>query len=155
MNRVRNMVIESVTTPPWCWRKRVLPQHTDHGGVMWHGAYVAWLEEARVEALAAVGLPYDRLAAEGLEMPVVRLELDYRQALHHGEQVDLDSWALQRRGVRWPWASRWCREDGQVAAMARVELVLVRLEGARRTVLRQAPPALQEALERLQRGPSA
>ena len=31
--------------------------------------------------------------------------------------------------------------------MARVELVLVRLEGARRTVLRQAPPALQEALE--------
>jgi hypothetical protein len=41
MIRVRNMVIESVTTPPWCWRKRVLPQHTDHGGVMWHGAYVA------------------------------------------------------------------------------------------------------------------
>ena len=116
---------------------------------------MAWLEEARVEALAAVGLPYDRLAAEGLEMPVVRLELEYRQALHHGEQVDLESWALQRRGVRWPWASRWCREDGQVAAMARVELVLVRLEGARRTVLRQAPPALQEALERLQRRQSA
>ena len=51
------MVIESVTRPPWQLHKRVLPQHTDHDGVMWHGAYVGWLEEARVEALAAVGLP--------------------------------------------------------------------------------------------------
>ena len=24
--------------------KRVLPQHTDYAGVMWHGAYVQWLE---------------------------------------------------------------------------------------------------------------
>ena len=37
----------------WCCSKRVLPQHTDHAGVLWHGAYVAWLEEARVEALDA------------------------------------------------------------------------------------------------------
>jgi acyl-CoA thioester hydrolase len=155
MNLVRNMVTESVTTSPWIWRKRVLPQHTDHAGVMWHGAYVAWLEEARVEALAAVGLPYDRMAAEGLELPVVRLVVDYRQALHHGDRVDLESWALQRQGVRWPWMSRWRRQDGQVAATARVELVLVRLAGTRRSVLRQAPSPLREALERLQQGPSA
>ena len=30
---------QSVTTRPWRLRKRVLPQHTDHAGVMWHGAY--------------------------------------------------------------------------------------------------------------------
>ena len=45
---------DSVTPTPWRLKKRVLPQHTDHAGVMWHGAYVAWLEEARVEALVAV-----------------------------------------------------------------------------------------------------
>ncbi|NDD44575.1 MAG: acyl-CoA thioesterase [Synechococcaceae bacterium WB9_4xC_028] len=147
------MVIESVTTRPWRWSKRVLPQHTDHGGVMWHGAYVAWLEEARVEALAAVGLPYGVVSEAGLEMPVVRLEIDYRQALHHGEQVLLESWALPRKGVRWPWRSRWLRSDGEVAAEARVELVLVRFEGGRRTLLRQAPEPLGEALRRLQQGP--
>ena len=58
------MVTESVTRLPWRLDKRVLPQHTDHGGVMWHGAYVGWLEEARVEALAAVGLPYRLMAIE-------------------------------------------------------------------------------------------
>ena len=26
--------------------KRVLPHHTDYAGVMWHGAYVQWREEA-------------------------------------------------------------------------------------------------------------
>ena len=43
-----------------------LPQHTDHAGVMWHGVYVAWLEEARVEALSAAGLSYAVMAGEGL-----------------------------------------------------------------------------------------
>jgi len=60
----------------WCLRRRVLPQHTDHGGVMWHGAYLGWLEEARVEALAAVGLAYSDLASRGQEFPVVALTND-------------------------------------------------------------------------------
>ena len=27
---------------PWKLSKLVLPQHTDHAGVMWHGTYVNW-----------------------------------------------------------------------------------------------------------------
>ena len=50
----------------WCCSKRVLPQHTDHAGVLWHGAYVAWLEEARVEALDQAGRAYAAPAATGL-----------------------------------------------------------------------------------------
>ena len=55
--------------------KRVLPQHTDYAGVMWHGAYVQWLEEARVEALQAAGLGYAVMTAMGVDMPVVSLAL--------------------------------------------------------------------------------
>jgi acyl-CoA thioester hydrolase len=40
-----------------------------------------------------------------------------------------------------------------VAAEARVELVLIRFDGGRRTLLRQAPEPLGEALRRLQQGP--
>ena len=72
---------------------------------MWHGSYLSWLEEARVEALAAAGMPYGRVSEEGYEMPVVRLELTYRHALAHGDLVTLESRALPRRGVRWPWES--------------------------------------------------
>lgn len=28
---------------------RVQPHHTDYAGIAWHGSYIAWMEEARVE----------------------------------------------------------------------------------------------------------
>jgi acyl-CoA thioester hydrolase len=145
----------------WLLRRRVLPQHTDHAGVMWHGAYLAWLEEARVEALAAVGLAYSDLSAQGLEMPVVGLAIDYRQALWHGDAVELRSAVLPRRGVKLPWQSRFLGPSGQLAASARVDLVLVHRqrsaggEGglAPRSVLRRWPEELERAMEALRHGP--
>ena len=110
---------------PWRLRRRVLPQHTDHAGVMWHGAYLAWLEEARVEALAAVGLAYCDLSARGLELPVVHLNLDFCQALMHGDLVDVHSAVLPRQGVKLCWRSCFVAPSGATAAVAQVQLVLV------------------------------
>ena len=120
-------VIQADQPRGWLLERRVLPQHTDHAGVMWHGAYLAWLEEARVEALAAVGLAYSDFAALGLELPVVHLAVDYKQALLHGDAVQLWSAVLPRRGVRLPWRSWFVAPGGMVAAQANVELVLVDL----------------------------
>lgn len=147
-------VTEHQQARPWRLQRRVLPQHTDHAGVMWHGAYLSWLEEARVEALSEAGLAYAELSDQGLELPVVSLSIDYRQALLHGERVCISSWVLPRRGVKLPWLSRFEKADGSVAAEARVELVLVDLSagpGARR-LLRHLPQSLSAALERLQQG---
>jgi acyl-CoA thioester hydrolase len=140
---------------PWTLRRRVLPQHTDHAGVMWHGSYLAWLEEARVEALAAVGLEYSALSARGLELPVVSLAIDYRQALLHGDLVELRSAVEPRRGVSLPWRSWFVRSDGAIAAQARVELVLVDLSAGaqRRRLRRRLPDDLAAAMAALERGP--
>jgi len=140
---------------PWVLRRRVLPQHTDHAGVMWHGAYLAWLEEARVEALAQAGLAYSDLSARGLELPLVSLSINYRQALLHGDQVTLESVVLPRQGVKLPWQSRFISAAGVVAAEARVELVLVDLSAGpgQRRLLRQLPPDLAAAVQRLINGP--
>ncbi|MEB3200796.1 MAG: acyl-CoA thioesterase [Synechococcaceae cyanobacterium] len=142
-------------TTGWCLRRRVLPQHTDHAGVMWHGSYLAWLEEARIEALAAAGLAYSALSARGLELPVVSLAIDYRQALLHGQEVEVWSTVARRRGPRFPWTSRFLTAAGEVAAEARVELVLVDLSGGpeRRRLLRRLPPDLERAVARLEQGP--
>jgi acyl-CoA thioester hydrolase len=140
---------------PWSLRRRVLPQHTDHAGVMWHGAYLAWLEEARVEALAAAGLAYSDLSARGLELPVVSLAIDYRQALLHGDAVELQSEVLPRQGVKLPWRSRFIGPAGVVAAEARVELVLVDLSAGadQRRLLRRLPEDLAAAVDTLIQGP--
>jgi len=138
----------------WCLQRRVLPQHTDHAGVMWHGAYVGWLEEARVEALAAAGLDYGHLTARGLELPVVSLAIDYRQALLHGDGVEVWSVLEPRQGIRLRWRSRFLGPTGVLAAEAWVELVLLDLsQGAsRRRLVRRFPADLEEALGALARG---
>ena len=141
------MVNESVTASPFRLVKRVLPQHTDHGGVMWHGGYVAWLEEARVEALCAIGFPYERFVEAGLEMPVVRLDIRYREALRLGDEVLLESWPQPRHGVRWPWTTCVMR-SGVCAVEARVDLALVQVQGARK-VLRHPPAEVAEVFEAL------
>jgi acyl-CoA thioester hydrolase len=121
---------------------------------MWHGAYVAWLEEARVEALAAVGLAYSDLVGRGLELPVVSLAIDYRQALRHGDQVEIRSQALPRRGVKLPWRSLLLDGAGAVAAEARVELVAVAMQGPgqRPRLLRRLPEDLERAVAALVAG---
>jgi acyl-CoA thioester hydrolase len=140
---------------PWVLQRRVLPQHTDHAGVMWHGAYLAWLEEARVEALAQAGLDYSDLSARGLELPVVSLAIDYRQALLHGDWVRLESVVLPRQGVKLPWRSCFLTAAGVLAAEARVELALVDLSAGpdQRRLLRRLPPDLATAVATLVQGP--
>jgi acyl-CoA thioester hydrolase len=130
----------------WTLTKRVLPQHTDYAGVMWHGAYVQWLEEARVEALEAAGLGYAAMTAMGVDMPVVSLQLDYRHPLRHGDEVCVESRCSAQLGVRWPWVSRFVCGD-IVVSEATVNLVMVR-QGR---VLRRVPPELQLVMERLVR----
>ena len=152
--RKRSVVESQGLGPGWTLRRRVLPQHTDHAGVMWHGTYLRWLEEGRVEALAATGLAYSDLSALGLELPVVSLNIDYRRGLLHGEVVQLRSWVLPRRGVRLPWVSHFVGADGVVAAEARVDLVLVEwvTTSGERRLLRQLPADLEAAITRLEAG---
>jgi len=147
---------ELIAGGEWRLERRVLPQHTDHAGVMWHGAYLGWLEEARVEALAAVGLAYSALSARCLALPVVSLSIDYRQALLHGDVVQIWSQLLPRRGAKLPWRSRFIGPGGSMAAEARVDLVLVQLqgEGQQPRLLRRYPEDLESALARLTAGPS-
>ena len=142
----------SVTTRPWRIRKRVLPQHTDHAGVVWHGTYVAWLEEARVEALVAAGLSYAAMSELGIEMPVVSLRIDYRRSLRHGDLVDLESVCDDQRGARWPWCSRLLRGKDLIAE-AHVDLVMLAMDGAQRRVMRRPPSSLALVMKRLLAGP--
>ena len=148
-------VTEKQHQRPWQIERAVLPQHTDHAGVMWHGSYLAWLEEARVEALRRAGLAYSDLSERGLELPVISLKIDYRQALLHGETVRVESWVLPQKGVKLPWRSAFLKANGSVAAEAHVELVLVDLSQGpgQRRLLRKAPEDLRQALEHLKKGP--
>ena len=61
----------------WKINKIVLPQHSDHAGVMWHGAYFNLLEESRIHALSEVGIDYLELTQKGFDLPLINISVKY------------------------------------------------------------------------------
>ncbi len=70
---------------------RVRPRfaETDAMGVVHHGAYPVWLEEARVVLLERAGHPYEEVRAGGVDFAVLELAVRYRRAVRFGEPVDV------------------------------------------------------------------
>ena len=138
---------------PWRLRKIVLPQHTDHAGVMWHGSCLTWLEEARVTALAEVGMPYGQMSEWGYEMPVISLEIDFIRPLLHGDEVVIESWSLPRKGVRFPWLTSFLKNGESPYLEAKIALAFVKKRGQDFHVSRHIPDEVAKAFIALQRGP--
>ena len=144
-------MVEHTETKPWLLRKIVLPQHTDHAGVMWHGTYLNWLEEARINALASVGLDYKDMSDQGFEMPVIELEIKYFSPILHGDNVLLKSWVTRGKGPRWKFKTNFFKNTDKSAASANVCLVLVKKDNF--AVLRNGPEHISKALGSMQKGP--
>lgn len=137
------------TTPPiFEYPVRVQPHHTDYGGVVWHGTYIAWLEEARVECLRSRGIDFANWVAAGVDLPVVDMALRYRQPLTLGMGAIVRTWLEPRQGVRFVWQYEiQDAEAQQTHVLATVTLAPVHRHS--RKILRRLPSDLQPDLERL------
>ena len=67
-----------------------------------NGVYLAWFEHARLQYLQSLGFSYDLFADRRQWIVVARTEVDFRQALHAGDVVELSTevMALGRSSVR-------------------------------------------------------
>ena len=57
---------------------RVRYSETDRMGYCYHGNYATYFEIGRVEALRAIGVVYKSLEDQGILLPVVSLEINYK-----------------------------------------------------------------------------
>jgi acyl-CoA thioester hydrolase len=74
---------------PFAHRIRTRFGETDAMGVIHHGSYAAYLEEARVALLVHSGFPYERVRAEGVDFAVLELHVRFRKPLYFGDAVDI------------------------------------------------------------------
>lgn len=56
----------------------------DMMGVVWHGTYPAYLEDAREAFGAKYGLSYTRYIVENIFAPIVDMQIKYRRPLRYG-----------------------------------------------------------------------
>lgn len=124
------------------------PHHTDYGGAVWHGAYIAWMEEARIECLRSIGVEFADLVALGCDLPVVELALRYHQSVQMGMAAIVKTRMTEMAGVRINWDYQITSTDGQTLFVS-ARLTLVAVDREKGKILRQLPPIVKEALVKL------
>ena len=137
----------------WKLIKTVLPQHTDHAGLMWHGSYLNFLEEGRIDALDKVGLSYSKLSENGFEIPVISIQMKYRKSFIHGEKVLLTSQFKLENKIRLICKTEFLKSNGDIGAEAVIELVVVRKINDSIKLLRELPEQIKNILLLLEEGP--
>lgn len=127
---------------------RAYPHHTDYGGIVWHGTYVAWMEEARVECLRSIGIEFANLVALGCDLPVVEFAARYHQSIRMGMAAIVKTRMAAIEGVRINWDYHIQSVDGNdLFVTARATLVAVDREKGK--IMRQLPPSVKDALLKL------
>lgn len=104
---------------------RVRYGETDQMGIAYYGAYPLYLEVGRVEAMRSIGMPYSALEAQGVMLPVRRLEIDYLKPAVYDDLIRIETAVEAPTGSRLLFSHRLFDSSGQLLAKAKVELVFV------------------------------
>ena len=124
------------------------PHHTDYAGVVWHGTYLTWMEEARIETLRAIGIDYAQLAALGCDLPLIEVSLRYHKAMRMGVDAIVKTRMSDMQGVRLNWEQEIESLNGE-ELYVRALVTLVACDMAQGKVIRRLPPQVQDALVKL------
>ncbi len=136
---------------PWEYKKTIMPQHTDHAGVMWHGSYLNLLEESRIKALEQTGLDYAELLNRNFELPVSSLTIKYKEPVYINDEININSIFELTKGPRISIHSKFITKNKSISTEADIYLVLIRKDDF--SIVRRRPKYIEEAFKRLSEGP--
>lgn len=137
--------------PPARWFEYpvvVHPHQTDYAGIVWHGTYVAWMEEARIECLKSVGYDFAELIESGCDLQVVELTLRYHLPLRLGAAAVVKTFMAPVHGVRYDWHYQIC-DLATPRLCVTGTATLVPVERDRGKIMRRVPGIVQTCLERI------
>ena len=131
----------------WKIEKLVLPQHSDHAGVMWHGTYFDWLEEGRINALSKAGINYVDLTKNGFELPLIDTSIKYISPLFLGDNITIETIFKISKSPKINIHSKFINKNKTVLTIAEVNLVLVDKNNF--SIVRKRPEFISKAFIKL------
>lgn len=122
---------------------RVYYEDTDFSGVVYHGAFVKFLERGRTEYLRAAGVHHKEMLMmdEPIAFTIQRLNLDYKRPARIDEALEVRSAFYQGKGVRLE-ADQSVWRDDELLVSAEVTASCINLEGRPRRM----PPFVREKM---------
>lgn len=73
---------------------------TDAMGIVHHSNYIRWMEEARINWLANIGYPYSKIESQGLMIPVLSAECQYKYPVKYDDEFEIKIILREFNGVR-------------------------------------------------------
>ena len=131
----------------WKIEKLVLPQHSDHAGVMWHGTYFDWLEEGRINALSKAGINYVDLTKNGFELPLIDTSIKYISPLFLGDTITIETIFKINKSPKINIHSKFINKSKAVLTIAEVNLVLINKKSF--SIIRKRPDFISKAFLKL------
>lgn len=72
---------------------------TDAYGVVWHGAYLRWLEKGRVELCDMLGLDLIAMKKADVLLPVTNMNVRYKSSARLNDSIIIETWLEKCNGL--------------------------------------------------------
>lgn len=79
---------------------RVRYAETDAMGIVHHASYVVWMEMGRTEFMRSFGFTYRELEEMGVLLPVLEINVKYKQASVYDDELRITTWVDELTRVR-------------------------------------------------------
>ena len=126
---------------------RVEYHHTDQMGIVHHSNYIKFFEAARTEWLRAAGLTYAEMERRGVMMPIVEVNVKYRQPAYYDELISVTAMVEELPMARMVFKYEIHGEDGRDIASGSTTLGFIDSTTRRP---QRAPIWLMEVLKALE-----
>src|SRR5690606_14760515 len=104
---------------------RVRYAETDQMGVVYHGNYAQYLEMGRVEWLRALGVTYRSMEENGIMLPVISLQIDYRKSALYDDLITVQTQLVARPMVKIAFDYKVLNAQGDLLATAHTVLAFM------------------------------
>lgn len=97
----------------------------DRMGYVYYGNYATYFEVGRVEAMRVLGISYAELEDQGIMMPVIRYEIDYKKPAFYDEELTITTRVRKVPRSRIQFEYETHNSKGELLNSAMTELVFV------------------------------
>ena len=110
---------------------RVRYGETDQMGVVYHGNYAQYLEVARVEWLRSVDISYKKMEDDGVMLPVVNLNINFKKPAIYDEVITVKTKLRNKPGLKITIDQEIYNQKDVLITISEITLVFVNMQTKR------------------------
>ncbi|GAB1857743.1 thioesterase family protein [Flavobacteriaceae bacterium MHTCC 0001] len=123
---------------------RVRYGETDQMGVVYHGNYALYLEMGRIEWLRKLGISYKRMEENGIMLPVVSLNINYKKSAGYDDLINVKTQLKNKPTAKIEFEYEITNSEGEILTTASTTLVFIDMKSNKPM---RAPKYILDAIE--------